>query len=119
MFPLSYCDKSHLENGDKIIMPASALNYLAFKVVDYPMLFNLLNPTSGRVTHCGVQEFDAKEGILFMPNWMMDHLELQDGDLVKVKSTRLEKGTYVKLQPHTKDFLEELSDPRAVLEKTL
>jgi len=37
---------------------------------------------------------------------------------VKVKSATLPKGKYVKLQPHTKDFLD-ISNPKAVLETTL
>ena len=117
-YPLSYCNKSHLENGDRIIMPASALSFLAFTVFKNPMMFKLTNPTNGELTHCGVEEFDAPEYFVFMPNWMMEHLELEQGDCVNVKSIRLKKGTYVKLQPHTKDFLE-ISNPRAVLETTL
>lgn len=35
-----------------------------------------------------------------------------------VKNTKLEKGTYVKLQPHTTDFLG-ISNPKAVLEENL
>ncbi|KAF5457503.1 hypothetical protein F2P56_021602 [Juglans regia] len=117
-FPLSFCEKSHLECGDKIIMPASALDHLAYSVFDFPMLFELLNPDTGRATHCGVQEFVADEGLAFLPNWMMEHMQLREGDLLIVKSVGLEKATYVKLQPHSKDFLE-LSNPRAVLERTL
>lgn len=117
-FPLSFCEKSHLECGDKIIMPASALDHLAYSVFEFPMLFELLNPDTGRATHCGVQEFVADEGLAFLPNWMMEHMQLREGDLLMVKSVSLEKATYVKLQPHCKDFLE-LSNPRAVLEKTL
>ena len=87
-------------------MPASALSFLAFTVFKNPMMFKLTNPTNGELTHCGVEEFDAPEYFVFMPNWMMEHLELEQGDCVNVKSIRLKKGTYVKLQPHTKDFLE-------------
>ena len=35
---------------------------------------------------------------------MMENMLLQEGDIVKVKIATLAKGTYVKLQPHTKDF---------------
>lgn len=49
---------------------------------------------------------------------MMQNLLLQEGDLVTVRSANLPKGTFVKLQPHTKDFLD-ISNPRAVLETTL
>jgi len=43
---------------------------------------------------------------------------LGEGDIVKFSYTTLPKGTYVKLQPQTKDFLD-ISNPKAVLETTL
>lgn len=45
---------------------------------------------------------------------MMQNLLLQEGDTVRVKNATLPKGTYVKLQPHTKDFLD-ISNPKAML----
>ena len=44
----------------------------------------------------------------------MQNMLLSEGDIVQVKSATLPKGTYVKLQPHTKDFLD-ISNPKAVL----
>ncbi|KAM5583565.1 ubiquitin recognition factor in ER-associated degradation protein 1 [Rosa sericea] len=117
-YPVSFIDKQHLEKGDKIIMPPSALDRLASMHVDYPMLFELNNTTAGRVTHCGVLEFVADEGLIYVPYWMMENMLLQEGDIVQVKNKSLVKGTYVKLQPHTKDFLD-ISNPKAILETTL
>ncbi|KAI8025879.1 Ubiquitin recognition factor in ER-associated degradation protein 1 [Camellia lanceoleosa] len=68
-YPASFIDKPQIENGDKIIMPPSALDRL-------------------------------------------------EGDIVRVKNVTLPKGTYVKLQPHTKDYLD-ISNPKAILETTL
>lgn len=45
---------------------------------------------------------------------MMQNLLLQEGDIVLVKNATLPKGTYVKLQPHTKDFLD-ITNPKAML----
>ncbi|XP_024544692.1 ubiquitin recognition factor in ER-associated degradation protein 1 isoform X1 [Selaginella moellendorffii] len=117
-YSASFIDKPHLENGDKVIMPPSALDRLASLRIDYPMLFEVHNPSTSRTSHCGVLEFVADEGIIIMPYWMMQNLLLQEGDLVRVKSATLPKGSYVKLQPHTKDFLD-ISNPKAVLETTL
>eukprot|EP00897_Mesotaenium_endlicherianum_P009816 jgi/Mesen1/8863/ME000053S08267 len=117
-YPVSFIDKPHLENGDKVIMPPSALDRLASLHIDYPMLFEIQNPAVGRTSHCGVLEFVADEGLIYMPYWMMQNLLLEEGDVVKFKSATLPKGTYVKLQPHTKDFLD-ISNPKAVLETTL
>eukprot|EP00257_Ricinus_communis_P023569 XP_015583589.1 ubiquitin fusion degradation protein 1 homolog isoform X3 [Ricinus communis] len=117
-YPGSFIDKPHLEKGDKIIMPPSALDQLASLHIDYPMLFELRNPSAERVTHCGVLEFVADEGLIFLPYWMMENMLLQEGDLVQLKNASLMKGTYVKLQPHTTDFLD-ISNPKAILETSL
>ncbi|XP_038887744.1 ubiquitin recognition factor in ER-associated degradation protein 1-like isoform X2 [Benincasa hispida] len=117
-FSASFIDKPHIETGDRIIMPPSALDRLASLQIDYPMLFELRNDAVERVSHCGVLEFVAEEGMIYMPYWMMENMLLQEGDLVQVKNVTLPKGTYVKLQPHTKDFLD-ISNPKAILETTL
>ena len=38
--------------------------------IEYPMLFELNNPAAGRVTHCGVLEFIADEGLIYLPYWV-------------------------------------------------
>ncbi|KAE8727994.1 Ubiquitin fusion degradation protein 1-like protein [Hibiscus syriacus] len=48
---------------------------------------------------------------------MMQNMYLEEGDIVQVKSASLAKATYVKLQPHTTDFLD-ISNPKAILETT-
>ena len=48
----------------------------------------------------------------------MQHLLLAEGDIVKVTNTTLSKGTFVKLQPVSKEFLN-VHNPRAVLENSL
>jgi len=117
-YPASFIEKPQLEVGDKIIMPPSALDRLASLHIDYPMLFELHNAATERVSHCGVLEFIAEEGMIYMPYWMMQNMLLQEGDTVRVKNVTLPKGKYVKLQPHTKDFLD-ISNPKAILETTL
>ncbi|KAH1252060.1 Ubiquitin fusion degradation protein 1 [Glycine max] len=137
-YSASFIEKPEIENGDKIIMPPSVLDRLAFLRMDYPMMFELRNGASERVSHCGVLEFIADEGTIYMPYWvgpeelkhyeylvtsrmvlqMMQNLLLQEGDIVRVKFVSLPKGTYVKLQPHTKDFFD-ISNPKAILETTL
>ena len=38
--------------------------------VEYPMLFKAESTSSGRFTHCGVLEFVAEEGVVYMPHWV-------------------------------------------------
>jgi len=102
----------------KIMLPPSALRQLSQLEIAYPMLFEITNHTNGRKLHCGVLEFIANEGSVLMPHWMMQNLGVEHGDLVKVESATLPKGTYVKLRPQTKSFIE-IANPKAVLENTL
>jgi hypothetical protein len=37
--------------------------------VEYPMLF-IVEDVNGRATHCGVLEFLAEEGVVYMPHWV-------------------------------------------------
>jgi ubiquitin fusion degradation protein 1 len=111
-------EREELNYGGKIIMPASALEKLASLNIVYPMLFKLMPKEGEKYTHCGVLEFIAEEGRIYVPYWMMQQLLLEEGDMIIIKNVNLEIGTYVKLQPQSKDFLD-ISDPKAVLENSL
>ncbi|XP_022766837.1 ubiquitin fusion degradation protein 1 homolog [Durio zibethinus] len=118
-FPLSFVDKTHLEIGNKIIMPAEALVPLMATQISMPMQFEIQNQSTGRVSHCGVIEFTGEEeGAVFLPDWMMKNMQLHEGDPMFMKNKNLKKGTYIKLQPHTTDFLG-ISNPKDVLEENL
>ena len=38
--------------------------------IEYPMLFEIANQREGRVSHCGVLEFIAEEGVVYLPYWV-------------------------------------------------
>jgi len=117
-YSMAYAEKGHLEGGDKILLPQSALDTLARLQVDYPMLFRLQSSDKGTMTHCGVLEFSAPEGSCYIPYWMMQNLLIEEGSVISITNVSLPKATFVKLQPQHVDFLE-ISDPRAVLEYAL
>jgi ubiquitin fusion degradation protein 1 len=48
----------------------------------------------------------------------MEHLGLSEGGDVSIESVQLQKGTFVKIQPHETAFID-LPNPRAVLENAL
>ncbi|QLQ78760.1 hypothetical protein HG537_0B01090 [Torulaspora globosa] len=104
--------------GGKIFLPPSALNKLTMLNIRYPMLFELTANENGRVTHCGVLEFIAEEGRAYLPQWMLETLKVQPGSLLKIGSTDVPLGKFVKLEPQSVDFLD-ISDPKAVLENVL
>lgn len=117
-FSFACSNKSHLEGGDKILLPPSAFETLAGLQVDYPMLFRLHSSQKDTMTHCGVLEFTADEGCCYIPYWMMQNLFIEEGSVISVTNVSLPKATFVKLQPQHIDFLE-ISNPRAVLEHAL
>lgn len=63
---------SRLEYSDKIILPPSCLERLAQLEIQYPMIFEIANPRYlQRRLHCGVLEFIAQEGMVYLPFWMV------------------------------------------------
>lgn len=115
MFP---GDKQTVEHGGKIIMPPSALDLLTRLNIVYPMLFKLTNQRANRHTHCGVLEFVADEGKVYIPYWMMRNLLLDEGELVHIESRSLPVATFSKFEPQSVEFLD-ITNPKAVLENAL
>ena len=112
-------DPARLEYSDKIILPPSCLEKLAQLEIQYPMMFEATNPRYvARRLHCGVLEFIAQEGMVYLPFWMMENMHLNEGDIVSLRSSSISKGRFVKLQPQTTDFIK-ISNPKAVLEQSL
>jgi len=111
-------ERKDVERGGKIIMPPSALDHLTRLNIVYPMLFKLTNKKTNRVTHCGVLEFVADEGKVYLPYWMMRNLLLEEGGMVHIENDTLPVATYSKFQPQSSDFLD-ITNPKAVLENAL
>lgn len=116
-YSVSFIQRQDLENSNRIVLPPSALDSLARLNISYPMLFQL-ESREGRKTHCGVLEFVAEEGHANIPYWVMQNLAVPEGGMVTIRNVSLSKGTYVKFQPQSSDFLD-ISNPKAVLEATL
>lgn len=106
-------ERSEANHGGKIFLPPSALDKLTRLHIAYPMLFELIR--GPKRTHAGVLEFVAEEGKVYLPYWLMQTLGVEPGDLLRVESTDLPPGSFIKLQPQDTSFLE-ISDPKAVLE---
>lgn len=134
--------RQDLESGGKLILPPSALEELTSHDLeqsgDYnlrassgwsnsvslrasnpstPMIFEI-SADHGKSSHCGVEEFTAEDGCIVIPEWILKNLKAQEGDQINIRRVRLPKGTFVKLQPHTADFLE-VNDTRAMFEWVL
>jgi len=115
-------NRDKLESGDKIVMPASALEELSRMNIQFPIMFEIAHDSTilPKKSHCSVMEFTAPEGSVYLPIWMIDNLGLdpQGDSVVELTTVNLAKGTFVQFQAHETKFAM-LQNPRVVLEKNL
>eukprot|EP00461_Guttulinopsis_vulgaris_P004347 UN04349 len=79
------------------------------------MVFKLQVRHSKAAVYCSVLEFTSDEGVIVMPQWMMNQLGLFRGDEVDLYNVMLQKGTEVTLRPHTYRFVEQYPNPDEIL----
>lgn len=96
-FSPAFIGKPVVNKGNKIILPASALNELARLRISYPMTFMISNPHISKKSYVGVLEFSAEEGMCHLPIWLMNNLFLEEGAEVILRNVNLKKGTYMKI----------------------
>ncbi|KAA0157648.1 hypothetical protein FNF29_00224 [Cafeteria roenbergensis] len=117
-FSVAAGGRPELERGDKILLPQSALQELGAMEVEYPLKFRLQSPGMDIVAHCGVREFVAEEGRVYLPFWLLSAIGAGEDCPIVVTNVSLPKATYVKLRPRRMAFVE-LTDPKGVLEVAL
>ena len=121
-FPAKMVYRDDIELSNSIILPPSALGLLSgmknFNDSRNPILFRILNIELNISTHCGVAEFTAEEGTCYLPSNMFDKLCLMEGQQVNIRNTVLKPGTFIKLQPHKTEFIEN-PNPKTILEYNL
>ncbi|KAM3497570.1 hypothetical protein MY10362_009085 [Beauveria mimosiformis] len=128
LLPLEARNGSSL-NGDKIILPQSALEQLlsasasqavmqdkyttASSHLPNPLTFRLVNPTCNKSVYAGIREFSAPEGTVILSPYLLSALDLATDEKATTTSSsstisqiRLEvhteilpKGTYARLRP--------------------
>ncbi|UVC54674.1 ubiquitin fusion degradation protein [Theileria orientalis] len=117
-YSVSFAGREFMEHGNKILLPQSTLHELASRNISWPMMFEIRNPKNFRSTNGGVLEFISEEGTCNIPYWIMQNLELNEGDVVTITNVSLPKAKWVKLKPLNNDYWD-ISNPRAVLENAL
>ena len=121
-YPASLMGRSDIDITNSIILPPSALQKLSvmknFGDSKNPILFRILNIQLGINTHCGVVEFTAEEGTCYIPSNMFDRLCLEEGQTVNLRALSLKPGTFIKLQPHKTEFINN-PNPKTILEYNL
>ena len=121
-YPASIMGREDIELSNSIILPSDALQKLSFMPnfgdSKNPILFRILNIDLNIYTHCGVVEFTAEKGTCYIPSNMFDRLCLEEGQKVNIRAIPLKSGTFIKLQPHKTEFINN-KDPKTILEYNL
>jgi len=119
-FSVQTRNRDELEEGNKVILPASVLSMVDIGNSHSPLLFQMKkHMDADECTYCGVLEFTADETTVVAPFWMMQKLQITDGETVQLtRCQSLPRGTFVKFQPLTSEFAS-LPNPKATLETYL
>ncbi len=133
-------------DGDKIILPQSALEQLLSASVlqavsennsttasqlPNPLTFRLVNPATNKAVYAGIREFSAPEGTVMLSPYLLSALDLAGDHDVTAKSSSsaasqtqldihaatLPKGTYARLRPLEAGY--NPNDWRPLLERQL
>jgi hypothetical protein len=116
------------EAGDRVLMPAQALETLmrgfGDDAVPSPLTFELTS--RGSKCFVGVQEFTSPDGVITVPQAVIDALNLRQDlplaaqleEKIAVRYVALPKARKVTIQPLTADFLD-IHDHRSFLENGL
>ena len=102
------CNKMQQDSikySNKIIIPDNILTELLCENVETPYFFRVINPKIEFGVVCGIHEATAPQGLCYIPNHIMDYLNLNEGCDVILELVKPKNGTYIKLQPHTMDFI--------------
>mmetsp|Transcript_16782 Transcript_16782/g.18677 ORF Transcript_16782/g.18677 Transcript_16782/m.18677 type:complete len:358 (+) Transcript_16782:68-1141(+) len=110
--------RPELDNGGKLILPMQALQTIADMNLAFPIFFELANLKGDKKTVCGVIQWDAEPGSVYVPSWMLKALGVGFGEDIKCATRVLPKGNYVRFKPCSLDFLQ-IASPTAVLEHVL
>merc|ERR1719157_139645 len=117
-YPVSNIGRGDLEIGNRIILPASAMQQLSKVQAPSPMLFELTDLDQLLRTHAGVLEFTAPEDTCYLPCWMLHRLRAAEGHTLRVALKALPKATFVRFRPASVALLR-VYNPRALLENGL
>lgn len=117
-FSMSFHGREELEFGNRILMPATALEKLKDTQAPTPWLFEVADLDGRRWTHAGVLEFSAPAETCYMPYWMLQQLQAQEGDVMRLTLKELPKATYALFRPASV-ALHRVYNPRALLENGL
>ncbi|KAH0789535.1 ubiquitin fusion degradation protein [Histomonas meleagridis] len=111
--------RPELEQSARILLPESVLDTIMQRNQHISvMFFAIRNTALGISVYAGVDSFTAQQGTVFIPFWMMEYLQVNEDNTVRVSLTSLVPATRALFQPQDDAFLN-LPNPRVILEYSL
>jgi hypothetical protein len=96
---LTKLEKLKYEASDKILIPMDALEALTKKVKSNIFTLRLTNKEKHKLCYVGIGNFvQCPTETIWLPEWIMKLLEINNGDKITANSTILKKGTEVKFK---------------------
>ena len=111
-----------LRCSNKILLPESMLFELTkdnHDSLEQKLYFKVANKETQYGEVCGVHEFSAPPGVVYLPYHIMESCALQEGNTVKVDLVSPPKGNFMKIRLHNSKEFSKLSNPKVVLEKII
>uniref|UniRef100_A0A6C0KBT3 Uncharacterized protein n=1 Tax=viral metagenome TaxID=1070528 RepID=A0A6C0KBT3_9ZZZZ len=111
-----------LRCSNKILLPESMLFELTkdnHNSLEQKLYFKVSNNETQYGEVCGVHEFSAPPGVVYLPYHIMESCALQEGNTVKVDLVSPPKGNFMKIRLHNSKEFSKLTNPKVVLEKII
>ena len=111
-----------LRCSNKILLPESMLFELTkdnHDSLEQKLYFKVTNKETQYGEVCGVHEFSAPPGVVYLPYHIMESCALQEGNTVKVDLVSPPKGNFMKIRLHNSKEFSKLTNPKVVLEKII
>lgn len=88
--------------------------HLEITGIPLPPLFELENPKTRSKIHaiCAFEK-NANDDLIYLPQWMMEYLNVQPMDSINIKTVNLPQGKFVKLKAKSQNFLD-IQNPEEV-----
>lgn len=83
-----------------------------------PYVFEISHENEAFRTACSVLDFALETNEVHVPEWMFEQISLGESGEAVLTHIKLEKGSGIKLLPHSVDFLD-VENPKSELEKGL
>lgn len=107
-----------IDESSNVILPNSFLaNMCNNEEYEFPYQFEICALNNKKI-NVSVIDFTSDSEIVIIPFWMFETLEIEAYEPIKINYKKINKGNYMKIQPHKTKFIEH-KDPREILETKL